>query len=103
MVDAGPYLDRPRQHFGIGLVHSFNQFRRFRILGNYTAAAGYRYNPLNNSFTDDHHRLSLLLGYEQQLNVQEAMSFYLERYMVRAEHSPVFHGWGVRLLWNHNL
>ena len=66
-------------------------------------ANGASYDPLRNTYTDDRRRLTLLLGYEQQLNAREALSLYLERYVIQGSSTSDYNGWGARFLWNYNF
>ena len=92
-----------RQYFGLGMLHRFDKQRRLRVFGTYMTANGASYDPLRNTYTDDRRRLTLLLGYEQQLNAREALSLYLERYVIQGSSTSDYNGWGARFLWNYNF
>lgn len=98
-----PNSDVRRQYFGLGMSHQITPERTLRILGNYARSDGYSYNPLTNMYSDNRHRVSLLVGYEEKINEKNSISLYLERYVVKDNIADNYNGWGANLLWNRNF
>lgn len=98
-----PNSDVRRQYFGLGMSHQITPERTLRILGNYARSDGYSYNPLTNMYSDNRHRVSLLVGYEEKINEKNSISLYLERYVIKDNIADNYNGWGANLLWNRNF
>ena len=64
---------------------------------------GYSYDPLRNTYSDNRHRVSLLVGYEEKLDTQDKLSAYLERYFIENDTSEDYNGWGIKLLWTRSF
>jgi len=98
-----PNNDVHRQYFGMGISHVFSPSRTLSIMGNYMRSDGYSYDPLRNTYSDNRHRVSLLVGYEEKLDTQDKLSAYLERYFIENDTSEDYNGWGIKLLWTRSF